>query len=61
LISIKFFSVETLASCRNAVESLQAIRDLSPDMALLDTSMPIALGTNALADRCQQERLYQYW
>jgi two-component system, NarL family, nitrate/nitrite response regulator NarL len=40
---------DVVASCGNAVESLQAIRDLSPDMALLDTSMPIALGINALA------------
>jgi two-component system, NarL family, nitrate/nitrite response regulator NarL len=39
---------DVVASCCNAVESLQAIRDLSPDMALLDTSMPIALGINAL-------------
>ena len=31
------------------MKSLQAIRELSPDVALLDSSMPIALGTNVLA------------
>ena len=40
---------DVVARCRNGVESLQAIRDLSPDMALLDSSMPIASGVNVLA------------
>jgi two-component system, NarL family, nitrate/nitrite response regulator NarL len=40
---------DVVARCRNAAESLQAIRALSPDIALLGTSMPIALGINVLA------------
>src|SRR5215469_11667329 len=40
---------DVVARCRNGVESLQAIRDLSPDIALLDSSMSIALGINVLA------------
>ena len=40
---------DVVARCRNGVESLQAIRDLSPDIALLDSSMPIASGVNVLA------------
>ena len=40
---------DVVARCRNGVESLQAIRDLSPDIALLDSSMPIASGLNVLA------------
>jgi two-component system, NarL family, nitrate/nitrite response regulator NarL len=40
---------DVVAHCRNAAESLQAIRDLSPDIALLDNSMPIALGIDVLA------------
>jgi two-component system, NarL family, nitrate/nitrite response regulator NarL len=40
---------DVVACCRNGVESLQAIRDLSPDIALLDSSMPIASGVTVLA------------
>jgi DNA-binding NarL/FixJ family response regulator len=40
---------DVVARCRNGVESLQAIRDLSPDIALLDSSMPMASGVNVLA------------
>jgi two-component system, NarL family, nitrate/nitrite response regulator NarL len=40
---------DVVASCCNGLESLQAIRDLSPDIALLDSSMPIALGINLSA------------
>jgi two-component system, NarL family, nitrate/nitrite response regulator NarL len=47
LRSVQDFDV--VASCCNPIESLQAIRDLSPDIALLDSSMPIALGINVLA------------
>jgi two-component system, NarL family, nitrate/nitrite response regulator NarL len=36
-----------VACCSNGIESLQAIRNLSPDIALLDCSMP--MGLNALA------------
>jgi two-component system, NarL family, nitrate/nitrite response regulator NarL len=38
-----------VARCCNGFESLKAIRDLSPDIALLDSSMPIASGVNVLA------------
>jgi DNA-binding NarL/FixJ family response regulator len=40
---------DIVAHCCNGIESLQAIRDLSPDIALLDSSMPIAPGVNVLA------------
>src|SRR5215831_15844592 len=40
---------DVVARCRNGAESLQAIRDLSPDIALLDSSMPIVSGVNVLA------------
>jgi two-component system, NarL family, nitrate/nitrite response regulator NarL len=40
---------DVVASCCNGMESLQAIRDLSPDVALLDTSLPTALGISVLA------------
>ena len=40
---------DVVARCRNGVESLQAIRDLSPDIALLDSSMPAGSGVNVLA------------
>jgi DNA-binding NarL/FixJ family response regulator len=40
---------DVLARCCNGIESLQAIRDLSPDIALLDSSMPMASGVNILA------------
>ena len=40
---------DVVARCRNGAESLQAIRDLSPDMALLDSSMPAGSGVNVLA------------
>ena len=40
---------DVVARCRNGAESLQAIRDLSPDIALLDSSMPTASGVNVLA------------
>ena len=40
---------DVVARCRNGAESLQAIRDLSPDIALLDSSMPAGSGVNVLA------------
>jgi DNA-binding NarL/FixJ family response regulator len=40
---------DVVASCRNGIESLQAIRNLSPDIALLDSSMPIVSGVDVLA------------
>ena len=40
---------DVVASCRTGTESLQAIRNLSPDIALLGSSMPIASGVNVLA------------
>ena len=43
------YDFDVVARCRNGAESLQAIRDLSPDIALLDSSMSIALGINVLA------------
>jgi len=40
---------DVVASCRNGIESLQAIQNLSPDIALLDSSMPLTSGVNVLA------------
>ena len=40
---------DVVARCSNGAESLQAIRDLSPDIALLDSSMPTESGVNVLA------------
>jgi two-component system, NarL family, nitrate/nitrite response regulator NarL len=40
---------DIVARCCNGIDSLQAIRDLSPDIALLDSSMPMASGINVLA------------
>jgi CheY-like chemotaxis protein len=40
---------DVVARCCNGFESLKAIRDLSPDIALLDSSTPIASGVNVLA------------
>ena len=40
---------DVVARCRNGAESLQAIRDLSPDIALLDSSMPAGSGVDVLA------------
>jgi two-component system, NarL family, nitrate/nitrite response regulator NarL len=40
---------DVVACCCSGIESLQAIRDLSPDIALLDCSMPLVSGVNALA------------
>ena len=40
---------DIVARCSNGIESLQAIRDLSPDIALLDSSMPMASGIKVLA------------
>jgi two-component system nitrate/nitrite response regulator NarL len=40
---------DVVASCRNGIESLQAIQNLSPDTALLDSSMPRVSGVNVLA------------
>ena len=42
-------SFDVVASCCDGMKCLQAIRDLSPDMALLDCSMPILSGVNVLA------------
>jgi RNA polymerase sigma factor (sigma-70 family) len=46
---------DVVASCFNGIESLQTIRDLSPDIALLDASIPIALGINVLASAISEE------
>jgi DNA-binding NarL/FixJ family response regulator len=40
---------DVLASCGDGVESLQAIRNLSPDLALLNSSMPHLSGVEVLA------------
>jgi DNA-binding NarL/FixJ family response regulator len=40
---------DVVASCCDGVESLQAIRDLSPDIALLNSSMPLLSGVEVLA------------
>ena len=40
---------DIVACCCSGIDSLQAIRDLSPDIALLDSSMPRASGINVLA------------
>jgi two-component system, NarL family, nitrate/nitrite response regulator NarL len=40
---------DVVARCCNGFESLKAIRELSPDIALLDSTMPIASGVNVLA------------
>jgi two-component system, NarL family, nitrate/nitrite response regulator NarL len=40
---------DVVASCCDGMKCLQAIRDLSPDMALLDCSMPILSGVKVLA------------
>jgi two-component system, NarL family, nitrate/nitrite response regulator NarL len=40
---------DIVARCSNGIESLQAIRDLSPDIALLDSSMPMTSGIDVLA------------
>jgi DNA-binding NarL/FixJ family response regulator len=40
---------DVVASCRDGIKCLQAIRDLSPDIALLDCSMPILSGVKVLA------------
>jgi DNA-binding NarL/FixJ family response regulator len=40
---------DIVASCCDGIESLQAIRDLSPDIALLDSLMLMASGIQVLA------------
>ena len=40
---------DIVARCCNGIDSLQAIRDLSPDIALLDSSMPMVSGIEVLA------------
>jgi two-component system, NarL family, nitrate/nitrite response regulator NarL len=40
---------DVVARCCNGFESLKAIRNQSPDIALLDSSMPIASGVDVLA------------
>ena len=40
---------DVVASCCDGIKCLQAIRDLSPDIALLDCSMPILSGVKVLA------------
>jgi two-component system, NarL family, nitrate/nitrite response regulator NarL len=40
---------EVVASCCDGMKSLQAIRELSPDIALIDSSMPILSGVKVLA------------
>jgi two-component system, NarL family, nitrate/nitrite response regulator NarL len=42
-------SFDVVASCCDGMKCLQAIRDLSPDIALLDCSMPILSGVKVLA------------
>jgi two-component system, NarL family, nitrate/nitrite response regulator NarL len=39
---------DVVASCCDGMKSLQAIRELSPDIALLDSSMPILSGVKVL-------------
>jgi len=46
---------DVVASCCNGIESLQAIRGLSPDIALLDASIAIALRSNFLASAMSEE------
>jgi two-component system nitrate/nitrite response regulator NarL len=41
---------DIVASCCDGKESLQAIRELSPDVALLDSSMPMLSGIKVLAN-----------
>ena len=48
---------DVVASCRNGIESLQAIQDLSPDIALLDSSMPLASGVDVLASAISEGSL----
>jgi two-component system nitrate/nitrite response regulator NarL len=40
---------DVVASCSDGMESLQAIRELSPDIALLNSSMPLLSGVKVLA------------
>jgi DNA-binding NarL/FixJ family response regulator len=40
---------DVVASCGDGMKSLQAIRELSPDIALLDSSMPTLSGVKVLA------------
>jgi two-component system, NarL family, nitrate/nitrite response regulator NarL len=40
---------DVVASCCDGMESLQAIRELSPDIALLNSSMPVLSGVKVLA------------
>ena len=40
---------DVVASCCDGMESLQVIRDLSPDVALLNSSMPLLSGVEVLA------------
>jgi DNA-binding NarL/FixJ family response regulator len=40
---------DVVARCCNGFDSLKAIRELSPDIALLDSTMPVASGVNVLA------------
>jgi two-component system, NarL family, nitrate/nitrite response regulator NarL len=42
-------SFDVVASCCDGMKCLQAIRDLSPDIALLDCAMPILSGVKVLA------------
>jgi two-component system, NarL family, nitrate/nitrite response regulator NarL len=46
---------DVVASCCNGIEALQAIRGLSPDIALLDASIAIALRSNVLASAISEE------
>jgi two-component system, NarL family, nitrate/nitrite response regulator NarL len=46
---------DVVASCCNGIESLQAIRGLSPDIALLDASIAMALRSNVLASAISEE------
>jgi DNA-binding NarL/FixJ family response regulator len=48
---------EVVARCCSGFESLQAIRDLSPDIALLDSSMPLASGVDVLASAISEGSL----
>ena len=40
---------EVVASCCDGMESLQAIRDLPPDITLLNSSIPLLSGVEVLA------------
>ena len=48
-------SFDVVASCCDGMKALQAMRDLSPDIALLDSLMPVVSGIEILA-KARSER-----